>query len=251
MNIKNILGVTFASLLLGTNSISRSSQDSSNILARRESASVPRLEEIARYPGVTNDASVSEIYSSSNKIFGIKGDLKSDFEVLREFGRDYELVAKVGECLTNSAITVKKQANEEYTYLNKSSKTRLNFRVLYDKIGEDYFVGLYHFKGQKFFFDFEALGYLESRRTENNGINFNFGVYLGKHNFLVNKLFRFLAGLAESEAKETVARLDGVYSQLMKNSRENLAILEKHRDPKANPFFNDAEFEKLRRFFGR
>lgn len=245
MNIKGYLPV-IATWLFLAGGISSQEVQSSVINARKKA---PKLEEIAAYPGVTNNPSVAMMYSSSNKIFEISGELKSGFNVLREFARDYELVAKVGECLSNSSITVKKQEDGSYTYFNKNSKTQLNFRPLYDEVGEEHFIGLYHFKGKKYFFDFEALGYLESRKKENHGIDFQFQVLLNQHSYLVNRMLVFLAGLAKTESLETVAKLDQVYSSLLRDSEKNLARIREHIKSGKNPQFTEEEFKRLKDFF--
>jgi len=217
---------------------------------KEKDAAVKSLEEMLSENIVTN-AAATNLYAKHSIFLNPKGSLKSDFRVVNEFATDYELISKLAECLADSDVSVRKQDDGSYIYLNKKSKGSSKLWVLYDHSATNQFAGLYYFTGKKAFFNFKTLLYLNSTPKEDGSISFDGKIYADTDSAIANIASKiwFVRNFILGESNELISQFDTIYSQMMENPEENLKRIMQFRDPKGKIYFSGKDIEKLNRFY--
>lgn len=211
-----------------------------------------RLEQILSNTNLPQAAAASNVYSRSSVHIAPKGRLKARYDAVYDFAREYVLISKIAECLVDSKYYFRANTNGSYVYTNPSDETSTAW-VLQDLSSTTFFSGAYYFTGERTFWDFEALLYVESVPAKEGGIEFEADIYA----YSTSKLFRFLSiipGVRKyfaSEATKVITQFDVVYTKLMEDPEGNLRKILEFKDDKGSSYFKDDELEKVLQFYNR
>jgi multidrug efflux system outer membrane protein len=178
-----------------------------------------------------------------------KGSLKARYDFVSVFSTEYELVAKLAECLAGSSVRLRKQEDGSYLYIKKSNE-RFSIRVLHDECDDRHFQGVYYITADWVFITMRALLHLECRPDSQGAIEYSAHIYSDSDSRIMNLVSKipFVQHYLTHEVDDVVTKFDIMYAEMLRAPGEDMKKVMQFRDPKGSVYFSDHDIELINRF---